>query len=68
MSQGPKYEIPYLGIAKWIEENGYKRMDFVRKVGGVYDWLLGFKDPSFQTVKNVLKVTGMTFEEAFKEG
>lgn len=56
-------------LARWLSDNRCSMRALADKIGFNYNtvlnWLSGKSEPSLYAVKQVLKVTGMTFEEAF---
>ena len=66
-----KYQIVFPNIEKWVQSHGLSRKAFSDLLNRSYSndiyWMTGKGYPSFLTIKCVLEVTGMTFEEAFKE-
>ena len=68
MREEYKYKFVFPAIEKWMQEHGYTRKSFLREVGGGEHWMTGFCNPSYKVIRNVLELTGMTFEEAFREG
>ncbi len=57
-------------IAKWLVDNGIYNYEFAEMIQSnrvsVGNWLLGKTEPSLFHIEQILKVTGMSFEEAFK--
>lgn len=59
----------YPNLGRWMVENKIGLDRFSKAVGISYQGLRNFLDgksnPKFQTIQNILKVTGMTYEQAF---
>lgn len=69
-----KYKAPktiYPNIGNWLSKNQMPVATFAEKIGYkknvIYSFLNGNCKPSFETIVNILAVTGMTFEEAFQK-
>lgn len=69
---GPKLRDTYVfpNIAKWLADNGIYNYEFADMIQSnntsVGNWLNGKTEPSLFHIEQILKVTGMTFDEAFK--
>lgn len=68
---GPKQRGKYVfpNLEKWLVDNGIYNYEFAEMIHSnstsVGNWLMGKTEPSLCFVEQILKVTGMTFEEAF---
>lgn len=64
-----EYRFP--NITHWMRENGVNQVRFAELLGISHTALSytirGLREPGLYTIKAVLRVTGMTFEEAFRE-
>lgn len=62
----------YPNIAAWLVRNRVSYSAFSKMIGFCYasaqGWLTGKRIPDKKAIDAVLKVTGLTYEEAFKEG
>lgn len=73
MSQPKERPLRYVypGIEKWMRENKITIANLSRSIGyttsAVNQVLLGKNDPRKRFVDEVLALTGMTYEEAFKQ-
>ena len=58
-------------ITRWMRANGMNQIRFAELLGisntSLSYILRGINDPKLFTINAVLRVTGMTFEEAFRE-
>ena len=58
-------------IHRWMSENKVSARDLARRMDVPYDtvctMLRGQNYPGMHTIRAVLRATGMTFEEAFRE-
>lgn len=56
-------------LAKWLVENGVYNCEFAEMLHSnptsVSNWLTGKAEPRLGFIKDILRVTGLTFEEAF---
>lgn len=66
-----KYTSRFPNIERWMEQNGVSRHEMSKRMGmsadTPYRILAGRTDPSYFAINAILRITGMTFEEAFKE-
>lgn len=66
-----KYPVRFPVLYDWVNKNCSTMKEFGdlihRSHNVVYGWFKGTVDPTFDNVKTVLEVTGLPFEEAFKE-
>lgn len=71
MSKRTRPACRFPNIQRWMDERGMTRKELADRMGvtsnTVYYTLDGRTDPRLFTINAVLRVTGMTFEEAFKE-
>lgn len=64
--------VVYPNIRKWMLINGTSIAALARyipniKYDAIYRALIGETDPSFEMVSEILNLTGMTFEDAFRK-
>jgi transcriptional regulator with XRE-family HTH domain len=61
----------YPGIAQWLYENRCTYAKLAELIGApqasVSRWMNGVHKPNKPTIDKILKVTGMTYEQAFGE-
>ncbi len=61
----------YPNIERWIKENRLTRAAFGKKLGccdqTTVHYLNGKRQPDKETIDKILSLTGMTYEEAFKQ-
>lgn len=66
-----KHRYVYPNIEKWLNDNRYTVMEFSKEVGvhsgTMSSHLLGRSYPTKPVIDSILKVTGMSYEEAFEE-
>lgn len=67
-----RYRVIYPNIEKWINQHvDGNWSEFARKVGAdqktMSNWLTGISEPRKPIIDEILRVTGMTYEEAFHE-
>lgn len=59
----------YPNLGNWMSENKISLDRFSKAVGmsyqGLRNFLYGKSNPKFETIQNILKITGLTYEEAF---
>lgn len=71
MSKCTRPACRFPNIQRWMDEHNVSRCELTRRMGvtynTVYYTLNGGTDPRKFTIDAVLRVTGMTYEEAFKE-
>lgn len=64
-------KIAYKGLQNWVKKNKIKYREFADGVGmktqQIHMTLQGVHEPRKTTIDKILKYTGMTYEEAFKE-
>ena len=62
--------IKYVGLRNWMFANRCKLSDLEKMVGGsrrLSSCLTGKHEPGKKTIDAILRVTGLTYEECFKE-
>lgn len=66
----------YPNFRKWLNDNKVTRSEFSRRIGippsatnnrRISQYFIGCTDPRKSTVDKMLEITGMTYEELFKE-
>lgn len=69
--RGPRIKCIYPNIKRWIYENCGTQQKFAEMIGvcqkTAYDYLTGRRSPHKEIIDKILEVTGMTYEEAFKQ-
>ena len=61
-------KIKYVGLRNWMLENRVKMCDLEKRCGSkLHKCLIGECDPSKKNIDKILTITGMTYEECFKE-
>lgn len=64
----------YPGLRRWMNENLCSRQELLRRMGRIAwpnsaarltAYLRGYCEPSKRTIDDILKATGMTYEECF---
>ena len=69
-------ECVYPNIRKWMNENSVSKSELCRRIFGsshpnlmsqISAWLLGRYYPSKKKIDKLIEVTGLTYEELFKE-
>jgi predicted transcriptional regulator len=68
---GRRYKCVYPNIKRWIDENHITQPVFAEMVGvcsaTIHHYLSGKRELNKKTIDKILEVTGMTYEEAFKQ-
>ena len=66
-----KYKIIYPSFEKWLQDRNMSIVELAHALNmvgnGLYEILYGFRQPRMSTIRKMLSVTGLTFEELFKE-
>ena len=66
----------FVGIREWLNKNKVSITEFIRRIYGVYHeerrkMMLGYltkkHDVKKQMIDRILEITGLTYEQAFKE-
>lgn len=69
--EGMRNRCVYPGIAQWLYENRCTYAKLAELIGvpqaSVSRWMNGVHKPNKPTIDKILKVTGMTYEQAFGE-
>lgn len=69
--EGMRNRCVYPGIAQWLYENRCTYAKLAELIGApqasVSRWMNGVHKPNKPTIDKILKVTGMTYEQAFGE-
>lgn len=62
-------KVKYIGLRNWMFENRVKISELSKRcgVGSIHKSLTGDTEPRKSTIDALLKITGMTYEECFKE-
>lgn len=59
------------GLAYWMEENNVSVKELAEKIGASYsslrDWMIGKHDPRKRYIDALLKLTGWSYEDLFRE-
>ena len=69
MSSLSKNKVKYVGLRDWMIENCVTVAELERRCGNLrmLASLTGKSNPSKYTIDAILQVTGLTYEECFKE-
>lgn len=66
-----KYKFIYPAITRWMERRGKNVHVLAQEAqigeNGLYEILYGFRQPKLNTIRKLIEVTGISFEELFKE-
>lgn len=70
-TRGPRIKCIYPNIKGWIYENCGTQQKFAELIGVCHktshDYLTNRRSPNKEIIDKILEVTGMTYEEAFKQ-
>lgn len=68
-------DVVYPNLRRWLNENRVSRMEMLRRLGHGYgasysprlkEWLAGSDRISKHSIDNLMRVTGLTYEELFE--
>ena len=62
-------KVKYEGLRRWMQDNRVSFSELERRCGSskLHKTLTGDCEPRKKTIDNILQVTGLTYEECFKE-
>jgi predicted transcriptional regulator len=62
-------KVKYIGLRKWMTDNGVSVAELERRCGTsrLHHSLIRDVEPRKKTIDAILRVTGLTYEECFKE-
>ena len=66
-NQGKPYPVAFHGLREWMEENNVRVGELEEKTGKNLRHALGIGRLSNDKVNAILRVTGLTYEQAFKK-